>query len=121
MRRSVSGVQMSMGMTQFDARPTSRRRGWARLWQTPAFVLGLACLALVAVTASLRDNPGREFHQNLRHLREALLGERDLPDLQSSIEPLIDSADDWPRYRAECEFLVGSYFYRRGELDPATP
>src|SRR4051794_36256194 len=105
MRHSASRMHMSTGTTQFDVRSGGRRRGWARLWQTPAFVVGLACLALAAGTASLRENPGREFQQKLRHLREALQGERDLPDLQSAIEPLIDSADDWPRYRAECQFL----------------
>lgn len=112
---------MSTGISQFDVPSAGRRRGWPRLWQTPAFVVGLVCLALVAGTATLRENPGRDFQQKLRHLREALQGERDLPDLQTVIEPLIDSADEWPRFRAECQFLVGSYFYRRGELDPATP
>jgi tetratricopeptide (TPR) repeat protein len=110
---------MSTGTTELDARPPGRRRGWARLWQTPIFVLGLACLALVAAWAALRDTPGRQFERELRHLRQALQGEHDLPDLQTSIEPLIGKASEFPRSQAECEFLLGSYFYRLGELEPA--
>ncbi len=112
---------MSTGMTQFDARPPGRRRGWARLWQTPVFVLGLLCVVIVGATASLRDNPGRDFQRELKHLRQALRGERELPDRSAVIEPLLARAESMPRQQAECEFLVGSYFYRRGELDAAAP
>ena len=115
------GFFMSTGMAQFDARSTRRPRGWGRLWQTPVFLLGLLSLGLVAATAPLRTSPARDFARELRHLRQALAGQHDLPDAATFVAPLLAQAGEFPRYESECEYLVGSYFYQRAQLDPKTP
>ncbi len=112
---------MSTGVTQFNAAPTGRRRGWARLWQTPVFVLGLLCAALVGVTTPLRDNAGRQFQRELDQLRQALRDDGKVPDSRIAIESLLERAPNLPRQQAECEFLIGSYYYLRSESDPTSP
>jgi tetratricopeptide (TPR) repeat protein len=87
----------------------------------PVFVLGLVCLALVAATAPLRLSRGSDIRGELEHLRLSIQGERELPDLQAFITPLIGKASEFPNHQAEAEFLIGSYFFRRGELEPQTP
>lgn len=92
-----------------------------RLWQTPVFALGLVVLGIVAATAPLRVHPAREFVRDLRTLRSALAGERELPDCDAFVEPLIDNAEQFPRFQAEAAFLAGSYFYVRSEAEPDDP
>lgn len=108
------GFVMSTGATH-------RTRGWSRLWQTPVFVLGLLSLALAAATAPARLNPARDFLRDLNHLRATLADGLDLPDETSVIVPLLEKSGEYPRYEADCEFLVGSYYFTRAEADKANP
>jgi tetratricopeptide (TPR) repeat protein len=106
---------MSTGASQFDADPSRKSRGWARLWQTPLFVLGAIAFAVVAATAPLRDTPSRDLVRNLRQFREYLRAGALNAEPPVDIETLLAAAETQPRYQAECEFLVGSYYHARAE------
>ena len=101
-----------------DDPPERNPRGWERLWQIPAFLVGIACLSLTGGAIALRADPAREFDRDLRAFRVDLKTEANPAKLHPAVERLTGKADAHPKQNALYRFLVGSYYFQRAEREP---
>ena len=101
-----------------DDPPERKPRGWEKLWQIPAFVVGIICVCLAGGGIALRADPAREFERDLRAFRVDLKTEADPMKLQPAVDRLAAKAESFPKHNAQYRFLIGSYYFRRAEREP---